>query len=88
MGGAARAQEGKLAVCEQRQPQRAAPLPCSADSPPSHTLTLRSTACLPLPHRHLCIRGSGTLASLRLTHFSLSAQDQLMLTSSRQPSLI
>ena len=46
MGGAARAQEGKLAVCEQRQPQRAAPLPCSADSPPSHTLTLRSTACL------------------------------------------
>ena len=66
------------------------PLPCPApaDSPPSHTLTLRSTACLPLPHRHLCIKGLGTLASLRLTHFSLSAQDQLMLTPSRQPSLI
>lgn len=59
----------------------------SADSPHPHTLTLRSTACLPLPLRHLCIRGSGRLASLHLTHFSLSV-DQLMLTSSRQPSLI
>lgn len=55
---------------------------------PPHTLTQRSTACLPLPHCHLCIKGSGRLASLHLTHFSLSVEDQLMLTSSRQPSLI
>lgn len=89
-GGAAQGPGGEAgsrpaeAVPEGRSPRALLQL----TAPPSHTLTLRSAACLPLPHRHLCIRGSGRLASLHLTHFSLSAEDQPMLTSSRQPSLI